>query len=47
MDTDDPMYRAFLDELDALEKFRMTYAAIRPQAGLQGEDPDVRRMIES
>jgi len=47
MDTDDPMYRAFLDELDALEKFRMTYAAIRPQAGLQGEDPDVRRIIEA
>lgn len=47
METSDPLYREFLNELDALERFRMTYASIRPQAGLGGDDPDVRRMIEA
>lgn len=47
MDTDDPLYREFLDELDALDKFRLAYASIRPEAGLQAEDPDVRRIIEA
>ncbi len=38
---------AFLIELEALEKFRATYAGLHPKVPLAREDPDVRRLIEA
>lgn len=43
----DALYKAFLDEMQALESFRMAYTGQRPEAGLDREDPDVRRLIEA
>lgn len=47
METSDPLYQEFLRELNALERFRVSYGAMRPRAGLLGDDPDVRRLIEA
>lgn len=41
------LYRAFLDEMRALENFRTTYSGLHPSASLHREDPDVRRLIEA
>ena len=43
----DPLDKAFLAELEALEKFRISYTGIHPSAPLAREDPDVRRLIEA
>jgi type VI secretion system protein ImpG len=47
MQMDDTLYKAFLEELQALEKFRMGYTALHPAAPLDREDPDVRRLTEA
>lgn len=47
MEIDDTLYKSFLEELQALDKFRMGYAALYPSAPLDSEDPDVRRLIEA
>ncbi len=47
METNEPLYKAFLEELQSLESFRMGYVAETPGAALQPDDPDVRRMIEA
>lgn len=39
--------RAFLTELEALEKFRISYTAQFPAVPLSHDDPDVRRLIEA
>jgi type VI secretion system protein ImpG len=39
--------KAFLVELEAIEKFRASYAGLHPKAPLAREDPDVRRLIEA
>jgi type VI secretion system protein ImpG len=39
--------KAFLEELESLEKFRLTYTSLYPQVPLAREDPDVRRMVEA
>ena len=44
---DDATYKAFLAELEELEKFRMAYAALHPRAPLGREDQDVRRLMEA
>lgn len=44
---DDALEKAFLAELDALEKFRISYSGQHPDAPLAREDPDVRRLIEA
>jgi len=44
---DDAIYKAFLAEMEELEKFRMAYAALHPRAPLGREDQDVRRLIEA
>jgi type VI secretion system protein ImpG len=41
------MFKAFLEELQALESFRMAYVAENPGAPLQPDDPDVRRLVEA
>jgi type VI secretion system protein ImpG len=44
---DDAVEKAFLSELEALEKFRISYSGQHPNAPLAREDPDVRRLIEA
>src|SRR3569832_2795528 len=39
--------KAFLAELEALEKFRISYTGIYPNTPLTREDPDIRRLIEA
>jgi type VI secretion system protein ImpG len=41
------LYRAFIEELQALESFRMSYVAEHPAAPLAPDDPDVRRLVEA
>src|SRR6478736_6276846 len=41
------LYRAFVDEVQALESFRMAYVAEHPSTPLQPDDPDVRRLLEA
>lgn len=43
----DPLEKAFLAELEALEKFRISYTGLYPAAPLAREDPDIRRLIEA
>lgn len=43
----DSIERAFLTELEALEKFRISYTAQFPTVPLSHDDPDVRRLIEA
>lgn len=45
--TTDAVERTFLTELEALEKFRISYTAQYPGAHLSHDDPDVRRLIEA
>ncbi|MFI3198644.1 MAG: type VI secretion system baseplate subunit TssF [Methylococcaceae bacterium] len=40
-------YRAFLEELRDLADFRLDYTQDHPGAGLEGDDPDVKRIIEA
>lgn len=41
------LHEAFLAELEALEKFRVSYSGLYPQVPLASEDPDVRRLLEA
>jgi type VI secretion system protein ImpG len=41
------LQKAFLNELEALEAFRIAYTAQYPAAPLSHDDPDVRRLIEA
>jgi type VI secretion system protein ImpG len=43
----DDLMHAFLAELEALEKFRISYTGAYPSVPLAHEDPDVRRLIEA
>src|SRR5690348_8990678 len=43
----DALEKAFLAELEALEKFRISYTGQYPNVPLAREDPDVRRLIEA
>jgi type VI secretion system protein ImpG len=47
MDEDDKLYRDFLEEMSALENFRMAYAGEHPSVPIEREDPDVRRLMET
>lgn len=47
MANDDPLYKAFLTELESLEKFRITYSGMHPHVPLSREDPDIRRITEA
>lgn len=41
------LYKAYLDELQALEGFRTAFAAEHATAPLPPDDPDVRRLVEA
>jgi type VI secretion system protein ImpG len=43
----DALQAGFLNELEALEKFRISYTAQYPQVPLSHDDPDIRRLIEA
>jgi len=45
--TSDALAAGFLSELEALEKFRISYAAQYPGVPLSHDDPDIRRLIEA
>ena len=47
MSLDNTQYRAFLEELHDFADFRFTYSLDNPNAGLDGDDPDVKRIIEA
>ncbi len=44
---DDDLYKAFLEEMNSLEAFRMVYASQHHTESLDAEDPDTRRLIEA
>jgi len=43
---DDDVENAFLNELAAIDRFRITYTGTYPNTPLSREDPDVRRLLE-
>ena len=43
----DELQKAFLEEMHALDNFRMAYAAEHPSTPLDRDDPDVRRLMEA
>jgi len=43
---DDEIEKVFLDELAALDRFRISYTGTYPNTPLSREDPDVRRLLE-
>lgn len=43
----DTLQAGFLNELEALEKFRISYTAQYPGVPLSHDDPDIRRLIEA
>jgi type VI secretion system protein ImpG len=43
---DDEIEKIFLDELAALDRFRISYTGTFPNTPLSREDPDVRRLLE-
>lgn len=47
MQQSEKLYQGFLEEMQALETFRMTYTAVHPEAALERDDPEVRRLIEA
>ncbi len=46
-DSSERLYLDYLNELDALERFRQRYLGSHPTVPLDREDPHVRRLIES
>ncbi len=47
MELNDPLHQSFLEHLQELESFRMAYAATHPDAPLDRDDPDVKRLLEA
>ena len=47
MEFSDKIFKAFLDEMNDLDKFRMSYALEHPSVSMDREDPDVKRLIEA
>ena len=47
MRIDDSLYTSFLEEMEALDAFRIAYRGRYPGAALDREDPDVRRLMEA
>jgi len=47
MQLDDKLYKAFLEEMQDLENFRVTYTAAHPFVPLDRDDPDVKRLVEA
>lgn len=43
----DELYKNYLEEMQSLENFRVSYTGVRPGAQVDREDPDVRRLIDA
>ncbi len=43
----DDLYKSYLEEMQALENFRVSYTSVRAGAQVDREDPDVRRLIDA
>jgi type VI secretion system protein ImpG len=43
----DDLYKSYLEEMQALENFRVSYTSARVGAQVDREDPDVRRLIDA
>ena len=47
MRLDDDLYNDYLEQMQALENFRMSYAAAHPEVPMDRDDPDVKRLVEA
>ncbi|HVY60279.1 MAG TPA: type VI secretion system baseplate subunit TssF/IglH [Planctomycetota bacterium] len=47
MQQTDDLYQGYLEEMHALENFRVTYTGVHEGVPLEREDPEVRRLIEA
>lgn len=47
MKIDEHLYKAFLEEMNELDNFRLVYSSMHPGIHLEREDPDVRRLTEA
>ena len=47
MRLDDDLYKEFLEEMNAIENFRIAYASAFPRVPLERDDPDVKRLMEA
>lgn len=47
MITDESIYQAYLEELQQIEKFRVSHASLYGETPIDSEDPYTRRLIES
>ncbi len=47
MRLDEDLYKEFLEELNALENFRIAHASAFPNVPLERDDPDVKRLVEA
>lgn len=47
MQIDNDFYKLFLEELNNLDKFRMSYASTHSTDLLGRDDPDVKRLLEA
>ncbi len=47
MRLDDALYNDFLQQMQELENFRMTYASAHPEVPMDRDDPDVKRLVEA
>src|SRR4051812_42192049 len=43
----DDLYKGYLEEMQSLENFRVSYTSVRSGAQVEREDPDVRRLIDA
>jgi type VI secretion system protein ImpG len=47
MEENEPLYRAFVEQLHGLEKFRAAYASATAAPYLRYDDPDIKRLLEA
>lgn len=47
MSDPDARYRAYLEQLHALDEFRHVHGELHPHAAVEGEDPAIKRIIEA
>ncbi|MEZ0227884.1 MAG: type VI secretion system baseplate subunit TssF, partial [Planctomycetota bacterium] len=45
--TRDEIYKNYLEEMQSLENFRVSYTSVRPGAKVEREDPEVQRLIDA
>jgi type VI secretion system protein ImpG len=43
----DDLYKSYLEEMQSLENFRVSYTSLHAQASIDREDPEVRRLLDA